>query len=141
MNTDHTLTSELDHTLFLKLPKPMQQGCSYEICIPDGIGSDIEQDKVKFDIFSSPSEAVHVNIIGYKPDQKVNAADLYLWLGDGGQRDYSDFEGKQVWLHNVDTHQNKEVGKVSFWKSQDEYVNEANRKNNTRKVVLIIDYS
>ena len=27
MNTDHTLTSELDHWLFLQLPQPMKQGC------------------------------------------------------------------------------------------------------------------
>ncbi|MDE6379782.1 MAG: glycosyl hydrolase family 5, partial [Muribaculaceae bacterium] len=103
MNTDHTLTSELDHTLFLKLPKSMRQGCSYTVSIPEGIGSDKEQGDVKFDIFSSSSEAVHVNIIGYRPDQELNAADLYLWLGDGGQRDYSDFEDKRVWLFNVDT--------------------------------------
>lgn len=141
MNTDHTLNSELDHTLFLKLPKPMQQGCSYKISVPDGAGSDVEQCEIKFDIFSSPSEAVHVNTIGYKPDQKVNAADLYLWLGDGGQREYSDFEGKRVWLYNVETHENKEGGKVSFWKSQDEYVNEANRKNNTGSDVWNIDFT
>ena len=28
MNTDHTLTSELDHWIFLKLPKSMKQGCT-----------------------------------------------------------------------------------------------------------------
>lgn len=140
MNTDHTLTSELDHTLFLKLPKPMKQGCSYTVGIPDGIGSDSQQDNVKFDIFSSPSEAVHVNVIGYRPSQQTNAADLYLWLGDGGQRDYSDFEGKRVWLYNVVTHENKEVGKVKFWKKQSQHVNEANGKNNTGSDVWNIDF-
>lgn len=140
MNTDHTLTSELDHTLFIKLPKPMRQGCTYTIAIPDEIGSDIDQDSVKFDVFSSQSEAVHVNIIGYKPTQETNAADLYLWLGDGGQRDYSDFEGKRIWLYNVNTGENTEVGKVSFWKNQSEYTNEANRKNNTGSDVWNIDF-
>lgn len=140
MNTDHTLTSELDHTLFLRLPKSMLQGCSYTVKIADGIGSDSEQCDVKFDIFSSQSEAVHVNIVGYKPTQDVNAADLYLWLGDGGQRDYSEFAGNRVWLHNVNTLENKEVGKVSFWKKQEEHINEANRKNNTGSDVWSIDF-
>lgn len=140
MNTDHTLTSEVDHTLFLKLLKSMRQGCSYKVSIPEGIGSDSKQGEVKYDIFSSPSEAVHVNIIGYKPTQEVNAADLYFWLGDGGQRDYSDFEGKRVWLHNVDTQENKEVGKVSFWKKKEEFTNEANGKNNTGSDVWNIDF-
>lgn len=140
MNTDHTLTSELDHTLFLKLPKPMRQGCSYTVNIPDGIGSDIKKCDVEFDIFSSQSEAVHVNIIGYKPTQETNAADLYLWLGDGGQRDYSDFEGKSVWLYNVNSQEKEEVGKVTFWKGQGEYVNEANGKNNTGSDVWNIDF-
>ena len=34
MNTDHTLTSECDHWLFLQLPQPMKQGCTYEVSIP-----------------------------------------------------------------------------------------------------------
>ncbi len=140
MNTDHTLTSELDHTLFLKLPKSMRQGCSYQVSIPNDVVSDTEMADVNFDIFSSPSEAVHVNIIGYKPSQHTNAADLYLWLGDGGQRDYSDFEGNRVWLYNVDTQEKKEVGKVSFWKKQNEYSNEANGKNNTGSDVWNIDF-
>ncbi len=43
-----------------------------------------------FDIFSSVSEAIHVNIIGYNPDHTLmKSADLYMWLGDGGGRDYS----------------------------------------------------
>lgn len=140
MHTDHTLTSELDHTIFLKLPKHMRQGHTYTVTIPDGIGSDSSQGEVKFDIFSSPSEAVHVNIIGYKPYRDDNAADLYLWLGDGGQRDYSDYEGKRVWLYNVETKKKKEVGKVKFWKSRSESVNEANGKNNTGSDVWCIDF-
>ena len=39
MNTDHTLTSENDHWLFLELAQPMRQGCSYTVSIPDGIGA------------------------------------------------------------------------------------------------------
>ena len=98
MNTDNTLTSELDHWIFLKLPKSMKQGCTYTVSVPEGLGADVPQSSVTFDVWTSQSEAVHVNIIGYSPKEAVKAADLYLWLGDGGQRDYSAFEGNKVYL-------------------------------------------
>ena len=111
MNTDNTLTSELDHWLFLQLPKSLRQGCTYTVTIPQGVGSDKSQASVRFDIWNTQSEAVHVNIIGYSPYESVHAADLYQWLGDGGQRDYKSLEGKGVWLYNVNT---KKKQKVSY---------------------------
>ena len=88
MNFDHTLTAELDHWLFLQLPKAMKQGCTYTVTIPKGIGADETSLSVCFDIWNAQSEAVHVNIIGYVPSEQTHAADLYQWLGDGGQRNY-----------------------------------------------------
>lgn len=141
MNTDHTLTSELDHWLFIKLPKPMKQGCTYTVQIPAALGADEPQGNVRYDIYNSISEALHVNIIGYSPRQPLHAADLYLWMGEGGQRDYSSFVGKRVYLYNVETKKSKAVGKVSFWKSQSEAKNEANRKNDTGSDVWNIDFT
>lgn len=140
MNTDHNLDSELDHTLWLKLPKPMRQGCSYTVDIPGDIGSHTGKAKLKFDVNSSVSEAIHVNIIGYLPSQAINAADLYIWLGDGGQRDYSDFEGKKVWLYDVANSEKKEVGTVRFRASKDNSNHEANGKDNTGSDVWNIDF-
>lgn len=140
MNTDNTLTSELDHWIFLELPKPMKQGCTYTVRIPEGIGADAKAADVTFDIWSSVSEAVHVNIIGYTPQEEVKAADLYLWLGEGGQRNYKSFEGKKVWLYNTLTGQKQEAGEVSFWMSAQEYVKEANGKNMTGSDVWNIDF-
>ena len=140
MNTDNTLTSELDHWIFLKLPQSMKQGCTYSITIPNGIGADKEDAEVKFDIWSSQSESVHVNLLGYTPQEKIKAADLYYWLGDGGQRDYSSFEGKKVYLYNVNTGKKSKVGQVKFWKSASEYEKEANKKNMTGSDVWNIDF-
>lgn len=140
MNTDNTLTSELDHWIFLKLPQSMKQGCSYTVQIPSTIGSDTEQANVKFDIWTSQSEAIHVNILGYTPQERIKAADLYLWLGDGGQRDYSSFEGKNVYLYNVTTGKKNKVGNVKFWMSASEYEKEANKKNMTGSDVWNIDF-
>ena len=140
MNTDNTLTSELDHWIFLQLPESMKQGCTYTVSIPEGIGADASVADVTFDIWSSVSEAVHVNIIGYSPEEETKAADLYLWLGDGGQRDYSSFEGNKVWLYNVRTGKKQKAGKVDFWMSAASSGNEANKKNMTGSDVWNIDF-
>ena len=141
MNTDHTLTSELDHWLFLRLPRSMRQGCTYEVSIPSGIGVETGRASVCFDVWSCMSEAVHVNIIGYSPDEAVHAADLYQWLGDGGQRDYKAFEGKTVWLYNVDTKVKQKAGRVKFWLPASASSNEAGGKNLTGTDVWNVDFS
>ena len=140
MNTDNTLTSELDHWIFLQLPKSMKQGSTYTVSIPEAVGSDKTEAEVTFDIWSSVSEAVHVNIIGYSPEEETKAADLYMWLGDGGQRDYTSFEGKKVWLYNTETGKKQKSGKVTFWMSATESDKEANRKNMTGSDVWNIDF-
>lgn len=128
MNTDHTLTSELDHWLFLQLPQPMKQGCTYQVNIPQGIGADKDQLSVCFDVWNAQSEAIHVNIIGYSPAEAVHAADLYQWLGDGGQRDYRHWEGRKVYIYNVKTKKKQNVGTVKFWKSAADAAQEAGKK-------------
>ena len=128
MNTDHTLTSELDHWLFLQLPQPMKQGCTYQVSIPKNIGADKEQLSVCFDVWNAQSEAIHVNIIGYSPAEAVHAADLYQWLGDGGQRDYRHWEGRKVYIYNVKTKKKQNVGTVKFWKSAADAAQEAGKK-------------
>ena len=107
----------IEHFIYLELPSKMQQGAKYTLKIADGVNSDTASKDVTFDIYSSVSEAVHVNIIGYNPDvTAMKSGDLYMWMGDGGARDYAGYEGKKVSLYNVATKAKTEVGKVSFWK-------------------------
>lgn len=140
MNTDHTLTSELDHWIFLKLPKSMKQGCTYTVSIPAGVGSDASEGSVCFDIWNTLSEAVHVNILGYLPSEPVKEADLYLWLGEGGSRNYRPFQGKSVYLYNVATGASKKVGTVKYWKPQSAASAEAGGKDLTGSDVWNIDF-
>ena len=140
MNTDHTLTSELDHWIFLKLPKSMKQGCTYTVSIPAGVGSDASEGSVRFDIWNTLSEAVHVNILGYLPSEPVKEADLYLWLGEGGSRNYRPFQGKSVYLYNVATGASKKVGTVKYWKPQSAASAEAGGKDLTGSDVWNIDF-
>ena len=140
MNMDHTLTTELDHWLFLQLPQSMRQGCTYQVNIPASLGSDQATATVKYDIWSSQSEAVHVNIMGYSPTEMTKAADLYMWLGDGGQRDYKAFEGKKVWLYNVNSGKKLKAGTVRFWLPSTASTNEAGKKNLVGTDVWNVDF-
>jgi len=140
MNIDNTLKSELDHWIFLKLSQPMHQGKSYSITLPKGLDTKEKKVIVKFDIWNNQSESIHVNILGYDQKETVKAADLYYWLGDGGQRDYKEFEGKKVYLYNVKTKKKNQVGTVKFWMSAKESEHEANKKNMTGSDVWNIDF-
>ena len=153
MNTDHTLTSECDHWLFLQLPQAMKQGCTYTVTIPEGIGADQTTPdpsysggekqmsvSVTYDIWNTQSEAVHVNIIGYTPTEQNHAADLYQWLGDGGQRDYSSWQGRKVYLYNVNTKKKQNAGVVKFWKHAADADQEAGKKNLVGTDVWNIDF-
>ena len=131
MHWDHTLTGELDHWIFLRLPKPMKEGGAYTVRIPDGTGSDTASARIQFSSWTSFSEALHVNILGYSTKETRKAADLYLWLGEGGARDYKAFEGKPVWLINLDTGKAVQAGQVQFWKPASDSANEAGRKDLT----------
>ena len=140
MNTDHTLTSECDHWLFLQLPQSMKQGCTYTVTIPEGIGVDCRELSIRFDVWNSLSEAVHVNIIGYTPAESSHAADLYLWMGDGGQRDYQAWEGRKVWLYNAKTKKKQSAGTVKFWKKAADAEFEAGKKALVGTDVWNIDF-
>ena len=140
MNTDSRLHSELDHWIFLKLPRSMKQGCRYKVRIPGFLGSDVAEAAVCFDVWNTVSESVHVNRIGYTPGGRVNLADLYMWLGDGGMRDYQEWEGRKVYLYNPATGSRQEVGTVRQWKRQADSEYEAGKKNLTGSDVWSADF-
>jgi len=106
-----------EHTVFLKLPRSMEPGKSYTINIPGNINSDVTTKTITFDIFNSKSEAVKVNIVGYSTANSIKSADVYLWMGDGGARDYASFVGKKVYIYNTITKESQQVGTVSLWKT------------------------
>jgi len=106
-----------EHTIFLKLPKPMEAGKRYTINIPTNIYSDVKTIAVVFDIFNNRSEAVRVNIVGYSTANSIKSADVYMWMGDGGARDYSSFEGNKVYIYNTTTGESRQAGTLTFWQN------------------------
>ena len=125
------------HWIFLRLPSPMQQGMAYTVTAGSATNASPTSGSVTFDIYNTRSEAVHVNLVGYMAATDHKAADLYAWLGNGGARDYSSFEGNTVYVYNVGTGQATPVGSVTFWKPSgpDVFFN-----NLTRSAVWNVDF-
>jgi len=107
----------MEHWIFIQLPSPLTQGITYTVEVTSNTNSDVLSRNLTFNIFNSPSEAIHVNLVGYLDDSSVKAVDLYQYMGNGGARDYSSFVGKKVYLYNVDTSTAQEVNTVAFWKN------------------------
>ncbi|HKJ78091.1 MAG TPA: glycoside hydrolase family 9 protein, partial [Prolixibacteraceae bacterium] len=140
LNTDAKFNYKLDHWMFLKVPHTLKDGATYTLKISPETETDLNEKVITFDITQNISEAVHVNINGYMPESPVKSADLYLWMGDGGQRDYKSYEGNSVWLYDIETGEKHRAGKVTFWKSDDTKA-EAEGRNLTGSDVWNADFS
>lgn len=106
-----------DHYIYLKLPSSLVQGKSYTIEINSGINSDVNTKTFTYDINTCKTEAIKVNLVGYAADASIKAADVYMWMGDGGARDYSSFVGNDVSIYNVSTGVSQKVGTLALWKT------------------------
>jgi len=103
-----------EYFIYLKLPFSMQQGKSYTIEINANTNTDVPENTFTYDIYTSKSEAVHVNLVGYTDGDAIKAADLYHWMGDGAGRDYSSFVGNKVYIYDINAQKATEVGTVTF---------------------------
>ena len=63
-----------------------------------------------------------------------------MWLGDGGMRDYQEWEGRKVYLYNPATGSRQEAGTVRQWKRQADSEYEAGKKNLTGSDVWSADF-
>ena len=61
MNTDNTLTSELDHWIFLQLPKSMKQGCTYTVTIPADVNVAFNATETAFGTIEVTASQIHPN--------------------------------------------------------------------------------
>lgn len=134
----HDWRYKLDHWLFLQMPHPLVPETQYTLHIDDSTHSLQKAFTFTYSMRESVSEAIHVNLNGYTVDSPIKSADLYLWLGDGGPRDYSGFVGNQVWLLDVRNNQRYPVGKVTLWKDS---ATEAFDRNLTGSTVWNADFS
>jgi len=75
------------HRIYLKMPTKIEAGKNYSIAI-DTVNVRNPNLSFKADLQNVRSEAVHVNQIGYRPDDPSKRAFLSVWLGTGGACKY-----------------------------------------------------
>ncbi len=104
----------MHHWIYLELPSPMQRGNSYTLKI-DGTTNSGEPVKLfTFDEYSQESPAVKISNIGYEQSSVHKTADVYLWMGDGGERDFGRLEGTPWHLNDLISGKNVYSGKLQF---------------------------
>ncbi|MBD3422277.1 MAG: glycosyl hydrolase family 5 [Chitinivibrionales bacterium] len=136
--SDYVYEYTYEHFLYLHLPSKLKQGTTYTLTLDQSINSDVAARTFTFDIYTAVSEAVHVNLVGYHPQSPAKSADLYVWMGDGGARDYTDYAGNTVYLYDVTSGQSHNAGAVSFWKQSGQDVGWYNL---TRSAVWNADFA
>ncbi len=84
------------HVLYLHLPEPIQEGVTYRIAFPE-LGLRLDEVDYRFDPARQRSEAVHVNQVGFDPNDPIKRAYVSLWMGHGGGYDF----GGELTFHIV----------------------------------------
>jgi len=99
------------HRIYLKLPSALQMGKTYAIKVTE-VNLKVGELSFKADFPSVRSDSVHVNQIGYRPDDAVKRAFLSIWLGTGGA--YTFPEGLGFSLIEEGTNKSVFSGKVEL---------------------------
>lgn len=127
---DWDFDNAFEHYIYLKLPKSLQEGKTYTLEINSNTNSDKTSQTLKIDIFNNPSEAIKVNLVGYSDKSSLKAADVYMWMGDGGSRDYSSFIGNKVFVYDVNNGTSTEVGTLEH------FANESTETTHKHKMLM-----
>lgn len=112
-----------DYWIYLVLPSPMLPGKIYDIEYKPPFYSG----KLPFSFhrpilfnnhFLRPSEAIHINLLGYAVFAPKKYAYVYHWMGDGGALDLSAYQGRPFHLIRPGGREPVFTGKLTFRKSK-----------------------
>ncbi len=92
----------------------MQTGKTYTLKIDGKTNSGEELKLFTFDELNQESPAIKISNIGYEAGAVFKSADLYLWMGDGGGRDFSRFNGTPFYLVDAKSEKKTYTGKLKF---------------------------
>lgn len=76
------------HVVYLRLPQPLQVGATYHLDLSQ-LNLRTTSHDFTYDPTTTWSEAVHVNQIGFRPDDPAKRGFVSLWLGNGGKQAYT----------------------------------------------------
>ena len=104
----------MHHWIYLELPSPVQHGKSYTVKINAGTNSGEELKVFNFDEYALESPSIKISNIGYEATASQKSADVYLWMGDGGERDFSRLTDTSWHLYDINSKVNVFSGKLKF---------------------------
>lgn len=104
----------MHHWVYLEFPDGLKSGEQYELQISSLLNSDKTSCRFIFDEYELESPSVKISNIGYSSSGCFKSADIYLWMGDGGKRDFSRFEGKPFHIYDIQNRQVVYTGKIKF---------------------------
>jgi len=126
----------VEHTLYLKLPYPLQQGKHYTLT-----SKNTSLDSIEFiwDPINQRSEAVHVSHLGFRPDDPAKVAFISCWMGNGKGQPYPE---KMV-FHVIDDANGKSVfqGVTTLSKAFDDKTEDAYNRNYNGTDVYEMDFT
>lgn len=105
-----------EHWVYLVLPGRMKEGKRYEISTGN-LATNGSKHLVAFDSSRHRSEAVHVNLVGYKPSAPKKFGYVYQWVGDGGSLQIPEIAGRVFYILNAGTREKVFQGVVKFRKT------------------------
>jgi len=79
--------SPVEHTIYLRLPKPLGIGKEYAVTFPEGV---LPEQRFTYEPVQLRSEAIHVSHLGFRPDDPAKVGFLSCWMGDGGGLKYAE---------------------------------------------------
>ncbi len=104
----------MHHWIYLELPAPMQSGKSYRIELEEALNSGENLKIFNYDEFNTESPSIKISNIGYESNAIYKSADVYLWMGDGGERDFSRFTGTTYHLYDIKNERTVYSGEMKF---------------------------
>jgi len=104
----------MHHWIYLELPHPLKHGEKYELEIPAGSNSDIIKRSILFNEYTLESPSIRISNAGYQASAPWKSADVYMWMGDGGERDFSRLTGTTFHLFDIEKGENVFTGELAF---------------------------
>lgn len=104
----------MHHWIYLELPTPLESGKAYGLRITGESNTDKVTKSFVYDEYAQVSPSIKISNTGYQQNAVHKFADVYMWMGDGGERDFSRLNGSNFYLYNVNTDKKAFSGKLQF---------------------------
>ncbi len=126
------------HRIYLRLTHPLIPGKTYSVSLGQ-VNADQAQATLVFDPSKVWTEVIHVQQIGFRPDDPLKHAFLSWWTGNGGGFNFP----TNLVFHLVDTHTGRSVyeGKVGAAWAADQPEKLQSRRNFNDTAVATLDFS